>query len=426
MRGIRLVRALTAACLLVPAGAHAAGYSIYEQGAAALGMAGAFVASAHDASAQFYNPAALPRLEGSQLMVGGTWLRTQTSFAGVAPFPGYGVQEEMKAGNFFPPTVYWTSHLGPHWAYGLGVNAPFGLGIEWKDPAAFSGREIVTKALLQSIVGSLSLAWAPSDRLSFAGGPDALFAKVELDNIGTFVGDGGQPVDVTSAKLESDYKPGYGFHAALLAMPWTNWRLGVNFRSKVDVKVDDGRATFTQIPTGNPTVDAAVAAGMPANQGVATDLTFPAVAAVALAWNPMPEWTYEIDGVWTGWSAFEKLPLRFKTDSSLDQDIIESYADQWQVRVGAEHRLEKFTYRLGYYYDQAAAPPESVTPLLPDASRHGATIGLGTRRGHWSVDAYNMFLFLDKRSTELRERNNYNGTYKTYVNGLGATLAYHW
>src|SRR5512143_3365675 len=116
-------------------------------------------------------------------MVGGTWLRTQTSFAGVAPFPGYGVQEEMKAGNFFPPTVYWTSHLGPHWAYGLGVNAPFGLGSEWKDPAAFSGREIVTKALLQSIVGSLSLAWAPSDRLSFAGGPDALFAKVELDNI---------------------------------------------------------------------------------------------------------------------------------------------------------------------------------------------------------------------------------------------------
>ena len=59
MNTTRLVRRLALATLLAPAIAHAAGYSIYEQGAAAIGMAGAYVASASDATAQFYDPATL-------------------------------------------------------------------------------------------------------------------------------------------------------------------------------------------------------------------------------------------------------------------------------------------------------------------------------------------------------------------------------
>ena len=430
MNTTRLVRgfalAWAASALLAPADTHAAGYSIFEQGAAALGMAGAYVASAHDASAQFYNPAALTRLKGKQFMFGGTWLSTRTSFAGVAPFPGFGTSEEMKNGAFFPPSAYWTNHLGSHWAYGVGLNSPFGLGIEWKNPEQFSGRDRVTKAALRTLAGSFDLAWAPSEHLSLAAGPNAMFAKVELNNIGTFVTSGGQPVNVTRARLDSDFKPGYGFNLAGLAEPWTNWRIGLSYKSKIEVNVNDGRATFTQIPTGDAALDAAVAAGLPASQAVKTQLVFPASLVWGVAWEPEPQWTYELDGVWTGWSAFKKLPLTFAKNASLNQDILENYADQYQVRVGAEHRLEHCTYRVGYYYDQAAAPVESVTPLLPDATRHGATLGWGTVRGAWAFDVYNLFVFFEKRSTEGVERDGYNGVYKTYVNALGATLAYHW
>lgn len=426
MNTIRWVRGLALAALLAPAAVHAAGYSIYEQGAAALGMAGAYTASANDASAQFFNPAALTRLEGKQFSLGGTWLSTRTSFAGVDPSPGFGITEKMKTGNFFPPTVYWTNKLGSQWAYGVGVNSPFGLGVEWKDPDRFTGRERVTKATLQTLNGSFNLAWQPYENLSLAAGANALFAKVELNNVATFLTSGGQPVNVSRAKLESDFTPGYGFNVAMLADLAPEWRFGVTYRSKVEVKVDDGKAKFTQIFTGDAALDAAVTAGLPANQTVKTDLVFPAVLAIGLSWQPRPEWTYEVDGNWTAWSAFEKLPLKFPSDPALDQDVIEDYADQWAVRVGAEHRLATWTYRLGYYFDQAAAPPESVTPLLPDANRHGATLGFGTKRGSWSIDAYNLFLFVEKRSTELRERDGYDGTYKTYVNALGATLAYHW
>ncbi len=426
MNSTRRAWALALALGLAQAAAQGAGYGVYEQGAAALGMGGAHVASVHDATAQFYNPAALPRLEGTQLSLGGTWLSTRTSFAGVDPFPGYATTEAMVNGSFFPPAVYWTSHLGSSLAYGLGVNAPFGLGVEWENPLQFSGRERVTKATLETLNGSASLAWAPTETWSLAAGANVLYARVELNNIGTFITDGGQPVNVLRAQLKSDFKPGVGFHGALLGQPWTNWKLGVSYRSRVKVKVDDGKATFTQIPTGDAALDATIAAGKPANQKVTTELVFPAMFSVGLAWEPTPEWTYAIDGIFTGWSAFEKLPLHFASDPSLDRDVIEHYDDTYAVRVGAEHRLQHYTYRLGYYFDPAAAPVESVTPLLPDASRHGATVGLGLVRGKWTIDAYNLFLFVEKRSTELRERDGFDGVYKSYVNALGASLTYHW
>ncbi len=419
--------ALTAA-LLMPAAAHGAGYGIYEQGARSLGMAGANTASVNDGSALFYNPAALTRLKGKQLYMGGTFLTTTNSFAGVDPFPGVGVVEQMETGTFFPPQMYWTNHIGGSGkvAYGVGVNAPFGLGVEWKNPETFAGRERVTKASLQTLNSNLSVAYAINPRWSIAVGANALFAKVELNSIKTFVTDGGLPLNVANAKLTSDFTPGYSFNGAILMTPSDPWRVGLTYRGKTEVDVTDGKAEFSQILSGDPVLDGTIAAGLPVDQGVSTTLKFPAMWSFGVAWNPTPPWTWEVDANWHQWSAFDNLALSFKTDPTLDQTIQEDYRDQFQVRVGAEHRLENYHYRLGYYFDQAAAPTESVTPLLPDANRHGATLGLGWQLGKWNVDIYNLFLFVEKRSTDGIEREGYNGVYKAYVNALGASLAYHW
>jgi long-chain fatty acid transport protein len=426
MRVQRFMQACALAVLLAPAVVRASGYAIYEQGAAALGMAGAYVASAHDATAQFYNPAAMTRLEGKQLSVGASWLSKLTSFSGVAPYPGFGVTEKMKTGNFFPPNVYFTSHLNEKWAWGVGINAPFGLGVEWEDPSTFTGRTIVTKADLRGFNGSASLAFAPNAKWSVAAGPSVMYANVELNNIQTVPSTGGAQVNVAHAKLKSDYKPGYGFHLAALVTPNEQWRIGATYRSEVKVKIDDGDASFTQIPTGDPSFDGVVAAGLPPGQPVTTELVFPGMLSGGVAWNLRPDWTTEVDVLWTQWSAFDKLSLRFPKDPSLNQDLVENYDDQIQIRAGAEHRLATWMYRFGYYYDHSPAPSESVTPLLPDANRHGVTVGAGMTRGQWTLDAYNLFLFVENRSTEGRERNGYNGTYKTYVNALGAAVAYHW
>lgn len=423
------IAAALAAAILVPAAALAAGYGIYEQGAAALGMAGAQTASVHDASAAFYNPAALVRLEGKQFYVGGTWLHTSTSFAGIDPYPGFGVSEEMNPGNFFPPTVYWTNHFAKNWAYGVSFNAPFGLGVEWKNPHAFTGRDRVTKASLAGLNAGLNLAWAANDRLSFSGGFNTLFAGVELNQVQEEVvpGGGGAKANVADVKLKASNKPGYGWNAAALWSPNDEWEFGTFYRSQVDVDITDGEATFKQIPTGNVAFDAAVAAGLPATQSnVHTTLHFPSIFSIGAAWHPTPQWTWEADFNWTAWSAFDSLSLEFPSSPDLNTALPEEYDDSFRIMVGAEHRLANFAYRFGYYFDQAAAPTESVTPLLPDANRHGATIGLSKDFGKWTVDWYDMALFFEDRSTEGKERDGFDGTYKNFVNGMGLSLAYHW
>ena len=142
---------LAIALMAAPTIARAAGYGIYEQGAAALGMAGAATASVSDASAMFYNPAVLTRLEGTQLSVGGAVLTPATSFAGANPYPGFGVTEETKRRVFPIPNVYLAHRYRERWAVGLGLSAPFGLGTEWKNPDRFTGRYIATKAELKDL-----------------------------------------------------------------------------------------------------------------------------------------------------------------------------------------------------------------------------------------------------------------------------------
>ena len=340
----------------------------------------------------------------------------------------------MNNGNFFPPTVYWTDHFAgrwKNWAFGAGVNAPFGLGVDWKSPDQFTGRERVTKADVRTINGNLTLAYAPTDQFSLGLGYDALFAGVELHSVEEekVPGGGGAKLNVAHAELKSGYKPGYTWNAGVLWSPQPDWKFAVNYRAKSHVAIDDGEATFSQILTGSAAFDAVVAAGLPKSQNASAVLKFPAILTLGAAWNTSPDWTWEVDAMRTEWSAFDNLQIAFSRDGSFNQTIVENYTDSWRVNAGAEHRTAKYTYRFGYYFDQAAAPSESVTPLLPDANRHGATVGLGCKLGKskaWTLDLYEMALFVEDRSTDGKNRDGFNGTYKSYVNAAGVNLGYHW
>ena len=73
------MRLLTRLSLLIPATilavggvAFGSGFSIFEQGAKATGMGGAFVATADDPSAIFYNVAGIAQLRRMEVSAGGT------------------------------------------------------------------------------------------------------------------------------------------------------------------------------------------------------------------------------------------------------------------------------------------------------------------------------------------------------------------
>jgi long-chain fatty acid transport protein len=429
MRTPRTLLALAAlAALLLPTRTHAAGYSIYEQGAAALGMGGAVTASVNDASAVFFNPAAMTRLEGTRIYVGASALQPVTKFTGQAPYPTAAGSADMVRQTFYPPTVYVSHSWKRGYAVGAGFNAPFGLGVEW-DPATFMGRYLVTKADLKGVNASLCLAYAPNAKWSFAAGGDVMWAKVGLKN--QILSDLDRLVPGLGKKytgevdLNSDYTPAPGWNAAVLFTPAPAWKVGAYYRSKIVVKVNDGTADFTQIPTGIPPVDAYVLAHLPPDQAVSTVLRFPAMWSLGAAWNPKPEWTVEADFNVHEWSVFSDLPIAFGTTTAMSTRRVEDYTDAWQARTGAEYRRGCLAYRAGYYFDKSPAPEHAVTPLLPDANRNGVTLGLGWSLGtdkRWTVDIYELAIFATPRVGVAPPAPGFTGEYKTYVNSVGLGL----
>jgi long-chain fatty acid transport protein len=418
------------AALLLPAAAFAAGYAIYEQGAAVLGMGGAGTASVNDASAMYFNPAAMTGIDGTRLYGGGTLLQTYSSFAGQAPFPGYGVTEEADPQRVFPGTAYLTHRYEGPWSIGLGYNSPFGLQMVWKNPDQFTGRYIVTRADLRTYNFSIGAARALKKNLSIGFGGNLVYTRVDLTNRHFIAapGGGGAQFEVAQFALTSNPSPGYGWNAGLLWTRGKSWKVGATYRGHVIIHAD-GDANITQYPSGDPQVDAQVAAALPPDQPASTVVRLPSVGSVGVAYEWGSTWTFEGDAVYTGWKAFQDLPIYFQNSTGSNETIVENYDDSFQFRAGAENRRASFTWRAGYYFDRAAAPTESVSPTLPDADRHGVTLGFGMDLGaskRMRLDVYQLAVFVQNRKTEGVNRDGYEGEYKSFASATGLSLAYRW
>lgn len=414
--------------IALPAMAGAAGFGIFEAGAKAVGMSGAFTATADDPSAMFYNPAGLAFQSGSQASLGGTLIMPSSEFTGSNPFPGSSVSEEQEKNLFFPPGMYYVRSLNSRMTLGLGAFTAFGLGTEWTNPEKYSGRYLSTKAELKSISIQPTLGVKLSENLGIGFGLEIRRSNVALSRFQGFQNPyTGKVVNAARVELEADWKMTPGFTFGVLAKPAEDWRVGFSYRHSM--KVDyEGTATFTQVSTGNPVLDAILKTKLPlGDHEVATSITYPKLMSFGVATTAIPNWTVEIDINWAGWSSFDTLVLEF-VDLKVKQEIEEHYEDSFNYRIGLERRMgEKMAIRGGYIFDQSPQPVESVGPLLPDSDRHGFNIGIGYTMGKWTMDIANLFLFFEERSTVVNgvpmNHDGYEGTYKTFANLLSFTLS---
>lgn len=245
---------------------QAAGFALIEVNARGQGNAYAG-ATAHtvDASTIFFNPAGMMLLQEDHLVLASHLIMPQSDFSndgssaaavlGSTPLTG---DEDDGGFNAFVPNLYWVKSLQNDMKFGLGVNTPFGLATKYDDD--WVGRYHGVVSDLKTINFNPSIGYRLNDKISFGGGLDVMLADVELSsaidfgaicvasfNPATCAGLGSLPQqDDGFVEFEADNFDdlALGFNFGLMFEISKQTKLGVSYRSEIDIEVD-GEADFT-------------------------------------------------------------------------------------------------------------------------------------------------------------------------------------
>jgi long-chain fatty acid transport protein len=422
MRVIVPMRALSLACLCLAAGAgqaQAAGLAIRKQSGAALGnaFAGA-TAGAEDIGYMFFNPAALARQEGHQVLAAASYIAPRAKPTGVSGSTVLGTSITGGDGgggiavDALVPVLYGMYSVTPGLKLGLGVNAPFGLVTEYED--GWSGRYHALESSLTTININPAVAYRMNDMVSVGLGLQAQYAEARLTNavdFGTLGVARGVPGSVPGAQdgfseIEGD-DWGFGFNAGVLFEPVEGTRLGIAYRSRVSHRLDgDGRFRLDSAGVAASLQAAAIAAGNPApfvDTGVEADLAMPETVSVGVHHDIDPQWSVMAEAAWTRSSRFDELRIEFDNPAQADSVTEEDWDDSWFLAGGATYRPDAdWTIRLGVAYDESPVPDETRTPRIPGADRLWLAVGAGFRPfENLRVDVGYTHIFVDDPSVDL-------------------------
>jgi long-chain fatty acid transport protein len=404
----------TALALAFATTAFGAGFSIFEQGAKASGMAGAFAATADDPSAIFYNPAGLAQQRRLAAYAGATFINFSNEFTGDPNSPvTAGTSGKYDRHTFIPPNVYAIVPIGENLTVGFGSYAAWGLRTDWADP--WVGRYVSRDADLKTMSFNPAIAWQTSDgRFALGGGIEYRRARVILNAnrmaLNPFTG---RIADVANTRLVSDYGDDLGWNVGVLFKATDRLRFAATYRTDMEMELE-GQAEINQIPTGNSQLDAIISTQLPPNQAINTVFPFPAIASAGVAFSPNANWDVEFDITHMTWSNFEALSVNFETTPNASFTRVQNWEDSSAYRLGANYKATAdWDVRLGALYDQNPQPTEAVSPLLPDSDRIGVTFGAGFHRGPWIVDAAAFVLHFKDRSTLGGNDEGFDGTYET-------------
>ncbi|HEX4954837.1 MAG TPA: outer membrane protein transport protein [Thermoanaerobaculia bacterium] len=407
--------------------AMAAGFGIFEQGSKAMGMAGAFTAQADDGSALFHNVGGLAFQRERSIQVGTTLISLGDSqFEGLNPTPGASVTGEQASNLVTPSHIYYVQPIGQRMTFGFSFNNPFGLVTEWDNPDDWAGRFLSTRAELTTYDLAPTLAYQVTPTFGIGLSAVGRLAKVELDRRAARINPFLQRAsEIAEVHLESDLNEGYGFNLGVLHKYNSSFSWGLSYRSKIKVDFEgDGR--LTQVATGFPQFDGAVAAALPFGRDlpIETSVEFPDMASFGVAIALSPSMLLEVDANWTGWSSFDEVAIVFTENPTLSSTLPENWEDAYNYRIGFRWDLSSTgQLRLGYVYDETPQPEETVSPLLPDANRNGVTIGYGHKGNRFSFDGAIMYLQFDERTTRTNIDRFY-GTYESNAWLLGLTASF--
>lgn len=359
---LRLAPALLA---LVPAGLQASGTQVGFQDAFAASRGNAFVATADNPSAVYYNPAGLTQLQGQEILASTYFIRLNADYHSALT----GHTSSLKTETHAVPQLYYAwAPANARWAFGLGVYAPFGLSTDWNnsdkpftdDLFPFATKNEETYTTLNPV-----FAWRLTDTLSIGGGLTFNHLKVDLRRGLYFSG----IAPYGSYRFNASGSD-TGYNLGVRWQPSPQHAFGVSYQARTNFGVSGTSAT--DIAPGLP-------GGYEIQQAARADFAFPKVVIAGYSYRPTPQWNLEANIDWTNWTCLKTVvisgasgpvPLVFNWKASCfyELGVTRYLADGWQVSAG-------------YTYSENSVPDDTFNPAVPDANRHFLNAGVGYTRG---------------------------------------------
>lgn len=429
--------------------AAAGGFSLsVESGAAAVGNAQAGSAAlGEDASTVFFNPAGLTRLKGNQLSLVASAVGPSAHFSNSRAHPSTSAISSIPltggnggdAGSWaMVPAGYYATDVTSRLKFGVGFNAPFGLKTEYDND--WVGRYHAIKSELMTIRMTPALALKVDDRLSLGVGFIAEWARAELTRAIDFgsacFGSPFGPAACTAAGILPQTKDGraklegedwgFGYSLGVLYQVMPSTRLGLNYRSKI-THVISGTATYYNKPDLPNPFAALTSTPATTNNAAKASVTLPETLSISSVTQISPKWSLLSDIMWTNWSRFDELRVRF-SNGSPDSVTKENWRDTVRLALAVNYQAtDAWKLRIGWAYDPTPVKDKFRTPRIPDEDRVWLSFGTNVKlSAAGSLDFAYAHLFVKDASSNdtATGAGTLQGHYDDHVDIVTAQLNY--
>jgi long-chain fatty acid transport protein len=334
--------------------ASASGTRVGFKDAFAMGRGNAFVATADNPSAIYYNPAGLTQLKGLRISASDYAVSLTSKYAGA------GGTAAMDDGYQSVPQFFTAWHpANEPWAYGFGVYAPFGLSTEWADSSPL--RTFALKNKQTYLTFNFVTAYQLSPTLSIGGGVSYNHVTTDLQRrLGVF-----GPTDLFRFNGKGD---AFGFNLGVLWQPAKEHSFGVSYSHHTRVNL---KGTTDTIP-------------LVAGEASSAKFDFPEVLILGYSYRPTPEWNFEVNLDWTNWNRVKTVVIN-KASGAVP--LAFNWESGFFYEVGLTRYLEGgWNVSAGYLYTENSTPDATYTPAVPDSNRSFYSLGLGYSSGPYNVN----------------------------------------
>ncbi len=359
----------------------AVGFRLPNQDPEGIARGNAFVATADNPSAIYYNPAGISQLKGDQFHAGIYMISANTRYTA----GGISAQTDREV-QFVPQLHYVHEFAETPFTFGLGVYAPYGLSLDWGNNASFSPLAQNGKLLYATL--NPVIAWQVHPTLSLAIGPTINYADADLENsIFNFKGDA----------------IGAGFKAGLLWQPHQMWSFGLSYHSATELELSGD----SQVP--------GFLLGPSSTKG---DAYFPQFAVVGVSFRPTTNWNFEVNLDWTDWDRVDVLLFR-RSDTVLIPFLF-NYTSSFMYEFGVTRQIGGgWAVSAGYIFSENSSPDADFNPIIPDGDLHLGSAGIGYRGQRWNFAFGYHFAYGERTVTGGNPLAN--GKYRTFNNAANVS-----